>query len=788
MSHYLPATPAAYGRFCSSVEVRPVKLLRPDLSPARMFADLFGVADVDIVSRPAAWAMREALAPAAEAAPPAARARRRKEPRRWDVPTLPVTLVGHFLRADFGRIFGRKFWEDLGSPHPADPGFVRVRSRRLIQFVEYRGRHTATAPALEYLWRGGDLYQVTVSLRDTGLPYGPAKLQSLAEAFLGVGKCDCLSDEEKGRMLRTFCERTADAYGYAMADAVLTLLLYEQMVSRDAGVYRSFGFGGADVPPLRPSLGSRVSTFVLRTAERARGVSHALHSRRALEGLMRQGSMALFADHPDASRFGDQTGRTHGGLLYSRSPTRPWHEAPGMLRDVDMSGCYGQIVARLPVYYGRPVIFEPGAREMTLREAVGFVQGHADWDGWMVRASGPITAAPNALVPSTDDAVTSLNYRAKRRKGRRAPQRAFHLEALRDPASVKATGGCRLYSGVVESGVVTSATWLMIQALPGPLRRQYEGLRADSVVFYPSKLAAADGRAFDALRERYQSEAIPWAEELSLEAMEQVRRTRIDGEYVTLRYSLHEYAARISEFRAQARRAGGKGSALDLAWKVHINSPYGVLACPQLPVSNFVAANLVTAWARAGAFALGQALNAIQTITDGCTYRLDQVPACTYEECLRIRPDYSIRRAEEGDGISFVDPKTIPQDDAGFTIWYREHAKRFFGVSGSDYDALFGTHDLEHKRTSFSKSVAFDGLACDGAANYAKCTRTPEGEWRVEDFAARSFRQASRRVLGPWLVGAYSADNLTGLAPLAEDGELLSFRRAAQRARKNRES
>src|SRR3954454_19529212 len=105
---------------------------------------------------------------------------------------------------------------------------------------------------------------------------------------------------------------------------------------------------------------------------------------------------------------------------------------------------------------------------MTLAEAVALALRHADSDGWMIRASGPVAGYLNALVPSTENAVTSANYRQKMARGKRrqARQRAFHLEALRDPASARGTGGSKLYAARVESGVVTWATWLMIRALP----------------------------------------------------------------------------------------------------------------------------------------------------------------------------------------------------------------------------------------------------------------------------------------------------------------------------------
>src|SRR5262249_11852637 len=148
----------------------------------------------------------------------------------------------------------------------------------------------------------------------------------------------------------------------------------------------------------------------------------------------------------------------HGGLLFSRSPTRFFHAAPGMLRDVDMAGCYNNVIAGLTLYWGKPVIFEPGDRPWKLAQAVALAGRHADPGGSLVRVSGAGTRPPNALVPSTDGALTSANYREKLALGkkRRAAERALHLEALRDPASVAGSGG-RLYARRVESGVVTWA-------------------------------------------------------------------------------------------------------------------------------------------------------------------------------------------------------------------------------------------------------------------------------------------------------------------------------------------
>src|SRR5262249_32189011 len=152
-------------------------------------------------------------------------------------------------------------------------------------------------------------------------------------------------------------------------------------------------------------------------------------------------------------------------------------------------------------------------------------------------------------------------------------------------------------------------------------------------------------------------------------------------------------------------------------------------------------ANYITATARALAFALQLSLNGIQVITDGCTYRRDQVPAGTWAACLAACPDYPINRADFGG--PFGDPAAIPGDDDGFALWYRDHVKRFFGVSGPEYDSLFGLHSLEHKTCGDPGPAAFDALACDGPSNHVKLLQDGDG-WRPagelkDAFKARSF-------------------------------------------------
>src|SRR5262249_7004577 len=203
---------------------------------------------------------------------------------------------------------------------------------------------------------------------------------------------------------------------------------------------------------------------------------------------------------------------------------------------------------------------------------------------------------------------------------------------------------------------------------------------------------------------------------------------------------------------------GGKEGGGATGWKVLGNSMYGVLVCRHLGTHNVVAANQITAGARASAFAMSQALNAIQTVTDGCTYRRDQVPACSYARCLEIQPDYPLRRADVGSRIPFHDPATIPDDDAGLVRWYRDPLRPFFGGRGAACASVFDAHPLVHKETASTGSPSIDALATDGVGNYAKCTRQAGGGWQVHDMAMRGYGKESKDALKDWLLATYPAD------------------------------
>ena len=410
-------------------------------------------------------------------------------------------------------------------------------------------------------------------------------------------------------------------------------------------------------------------------------------------------------------------------------------KSPEQLRDVDMRGCYSEILQRKSVYWGQPVLLEPGAKPMTLRQAVDFVRRHADDDAWFIRVTGDIATMPNVLVPSTIDAVTNENYRRRRR--RKTP-------AVRRRPSGGPRFRAKLFSRRIESGVITADTWAVIQAFPRKCRREYEGLVADAIVFYPRSLVAESGDAYDRKFRQVHDEGLPWQAELDFEVDHIVEKTKLDHEYVTLKFPIGDCTSRIEEFRRLARRSAGSGSGQELAWKLQVNSIFGVVASDRCVVNNAVLANQITAQARSEAYLLTMALNALQVITDGCSYRRDRIPRCTFAECLRRQSDYPLRHADESSGIPFYDPALIPQDDVAYTKWFRTHVQRFLGISSEAADRML-IHQLEHKLTGDTGSPAFDAIACDGSGNHVKLLHSESG-WLVQESKMRGYGERSKAV------------------------------------------
>ena len=261
---------------------------------------------------------------------------------------------------------------------------------------------------------------------------------------------------------------------------------------------------------------------------------------------------------------------------------------------------------------------------------------------------------------------------------------------------------------------------------------------------------------------------VDWRQELDLEQMTRTTVEDIDEKYVSLCYPVGELTDRLVQLREDAGRHTAEGK----QYKTLANTVYGVFACSFLPTSNPVAANVITATARAVAYAMKQSLNGLLVITDGVLYRRDRIPTGRFTDRMKQNPEYPLLAACDG---TFVAPETIPDDDEGFTEWYVEHVLQFFGVTGrKEYESLFRLHSLAHKELP-KGGASFDGVCIDGTANYIKLTRSGPKKWRVAEMMARSFSERDKKLLEKWLLKVYRHDKLAELPDPISSMRLLGF-------------
>jgi hypothetical protein len=174
---YLP--PADYGWLFDHMILRPTTFISPRISPSRMLRDVFDIADLQILTRPEGQDLVDSLRIGQEGLP--ANLAWDFKKRRWRVPALRVTLVGHFLPADFYRIFGRSFLDSLRAADGRGRT-IEVGSRKLLHFREGSGKFGSTEPVVEYVRTGdGRLFEVRLRMRDTNLPFGSASLDALSK-------------------------------------------------------------------------------------------------------------------------------------------------------------------------------------------------------------------------------------------------------------------------------------------------------------------------------------------------------------------------------------------------------------------------------------------------------------------------------------------------------------------------------------------------------------------------------------------------------------------------------
>ena len=402
-----------YISFLKRLVLHPVKAITKDLSPATLLIDFERLAHANPIS------LSEGKKLLSDSSANFQHAEWDDKRKTWKVPVITIKIIGHYLYADIARVFGSKFNNSIFGNDKSTPSGIRLRDNGTLS---YRlGKGSRQAPVVQYLQIYKDfICGIRIETCDLRLPFNSATLGKHSQTFLGFGKAADITTDDKQRMSKTFEMKTDETYKYAAVDALNTLLIYEQMTLRDREIYETFKVPVERIPEFKGTCGRRVSDFLLTMASLCSKGSDQLSKKPKLIQLVKGGGFGRFSVRNSVSRYGEQTARVYGGLGMSRSPTQFWHKAPRMLRDIDMSGCYNQIICKINMYLGQPIVLEPGSNNMALAMAVAFLEKVSPNDGWFIKVTGDFTVTNNVLIPSATDAVTFENYRSRRSKAENA--------------------------------------------------------------------------------------------------------------------------------------------------------------------------------------------------------------------------------------------------------------------------------------------------------------------------------------------------------------------------------
>lgn len=669
-----------------------------------------------------------------------------------DILDVEVTWISHYLPADLLRALGSDFTRSLLLEANEDTAQLSLMHRKVLSFSE--SNYGRTAPIVEYVQANYQLFSLRLRTVDTNeLIKGP--LEESAKSILGIGKHEEGNSINKTQMQKAFQEQPSVAYLYAIQDVVITLCLLEKLEKNMQRIHSHLGL--AECSRLEGTIGSQAAHLLTKYVEQKLNAKDRKENF-LIKTLMKRGGATMIAEQ---SRFGIQTSSTQGGLSYSRSPSKFLHRAKNMFLDVDLSSCYPRILQDCHIYWGKPVVHEPGHDAMTLAEGIKFLKYHAaSDDAGVIRVTGALPFGSNVLLRSVEDAWTYKNFNSRRHR-RRA---TFNSKS---PDGQQAKFKSCLLTHELNFGVVTAASWAFIQTLPGEIRQEYENLRVESIVFYPRQFVVNSLEEYNELCQGLQTgHVVPWRQEINLGQRKLTTVEDLDDSYVSIRVPMREFISPLIEMRQKQGKATGLGKCM----KLLANSMYGILASPHKVCNNIVAANVITDIGRVLALAMHMSLNGIQVITDGVTIRRDQVPAGTLTNILRKHPDYPVKRVEKG--MRFLDPNTVPETPEDFRAWYPGHVLRFFGVEGVEqYKKLFSLLPVELKPLPGTASYAFDGIIVDGTANYLKMIYQDQ-EWQIIDFKARSFSKEQKAILQGQLKEVYFSDQVHFLQPV--EGKTLS--------------
>ncbi len=527
------------------------------------------------------------------------------------VPWIQVDCYSFFAVAEFPRVFRGQYREDYENIliHGVRNGGID-QGRRLRTYHREHGYYLNWIQTPWLVLIDNNIYSVRLSIYDTSATHGVTNYKNFcSNSGIVLPYKDNFTSEEKSRMLEMYRDRPDEFDNYAKGDLFNHQALIKN-ADKFSDIYKSLGLERYFTDP-KLTIGATVSRIF------EAGIYKLFDSPNVNKNIINLFCKYSSADYiKRLSTTGALNAKVDGGRCRNNRPLDTNHQ--GILCDIDISGCYGEGLRIQEYPLGIPTIFDYPRNSnpnkyLTLRAFLAKYKRYFVPGLWQARVSLKegyllehkqdylISWIPpqNISVIPTD---TEINY----------TDQWWEIDDI---------GEIKIFNNEIQNAIITHdfLQWLDNVATGRQRKELLDNLVVVTAMWYSKK------DRVNSITELVESHAKHKGYNTTIIDYLNQRQRK-----VFIQEECHKwYAVNLGELLVDKllieRKKHPKKTPLNNLYKLCINTVYGDMVSPFFKVGNVVVGNNITARARSLAWCMEKGLNGWQTITDGCTFDVNEV-------------------------------------------------------------------------------------------------------------------------------------------------------------------
>lgn len=632
------------------------------------------------------------------------------------ITNIEIDIIAFFNHVDIFKVIGKNHQEYFRNAHIVGERLVKFKSKSINDSSLYliNGRYYSwsinfkdTSTVLQ-IPNKNSLEKLAKALSSE--KYGKFNLKDNPKIKALLDKCGLDESTFMSRMDILINNEPEIVAEYAASDVFLLIMIHILQLKFFNQIRSEVGL--LPVEKLKDTTGSNVATLLVDMISKHFDDDVLVNPKK--KGNLFKKTKAIELATLDFNTFGIQGLETVGGLLFSRMAKHP--TLKGLLGDLDLVGAYATACCNTNIYLGTPLIHSYRKNYHTLGDYLEYMNQHCYRDSWYVRVSGKLNHAINTLIYS------DIDFEKKRILP--TPPQDPKINDYNRNKNKKEVANSKLLTKEIKFGVVTFATIEALKTLPSEWYEEFMVLQVDFAEFIPKKCIVDTINEYHQKVEELDNHALN--EVLNTETMMLTFNQQICADNICLKFPLPEKLQHLSDLRQKYKKAKNP---VQEYLKLIINCIYGVLACKGLNTNNPIAANHITAMARASAWLMQNGNNGFQLITDGCTFPFNMIPnGKKFKEILAANPNYLVNFAEEYANDYEWAIENFHED-------IKTHYKSFFDLEDDNYFLAKFNYALKDEDFISEKGcLTFTDFFNHGSGNYIKGLVNAKGQHEYNEY------------------------------------------------------